>query len=164
MTLEWHQVTPVTLLFCIFPKNCLLSYFSWTGPNGYISPSETAVLKQLCTTIPSILGSSGNICYIIRQSLARIELGRWAAHIWNNAGANMRPRNLKYHWCCWRIHFQPGANWKRGVCPGWYLQGCLDRCYYPCRLRDSVSPICGIFVDEASKAALSNYSIQFLRS
>ena len=30
-----------------FPKNCLSSYFSWKGSNGHISPSETAVLKQV---------------------------------------------------------------------------------------------------------------------
>ena len=46
MTLEWHQGTLVTLLFSTFPKKCFLAYFSWTGPNGYISPSETAATAE----------------------------------------------------------------------------------------------------------------------
>ena len=49
--LAWHSVTPCDTTFRgfigTFPKNYFSSYFSWTGPNGNISPSATAVLKQL---------------------------------------------------------------------------------------------------------------------
>ena len=51
--INWRntRVTPSdtcdTAFLATFLKKCLLSYFSWTGPNGYISPSKTALLKQL---------------------------------------------------------------------------------------------------------------------
>ena len=55
--ISWRdtRVTPSdtcdTAFLAHFLKIAFFSYFSWTGPNGYISPSETAVLKQLCDQI-----------------------------------------------------------------------------------------------------------------
>ena len=55
MTPECPLCPPILCFLKLFSKNWLLCYFSWTGPNGHISPSETAVLKQLCVLVISPL-------------------------------------------------------------------------------------------------------------
>ena len=53
---KWH----LQHCFLVHFQNKNLSHFSWTGLNGKISPSETAVLKPLCDRNWNMLHENSN--------------------------------------------------------------------------------------------------------